>query len=70
MTRTVGTRDRTEIETDPQRAWHRGRELDRLLASTRLPYPRGVIRASHRVLNELDDQRALEMARRVNQRPD
>jgi hypothetical protein len=31
-----------------------------------MPWPRGVVRATHRVLNELDDRRALEMARRLN----
>lgn len=68
MTRLVGTRDRSDYEPDPQRAFHRGAQLDRQLASTRMPWPHGVIRATHQVLNELDDRRALETARRLNKR--
>jgi hypothetical protein len=37
-----------------------------MLASARLPRPRGITRASHRAMNALDDQRQLEVARRLN----
>ena len=66
MTRTVGTKHRTEFILDPAEAWHRGRLLDQMLAAASLPVPRGVRRASHRVFNQMDDQRQLAQARLVN----
>lgn len=66
MTRTVGQQQRTEFILDPVEAWHRGRQLDRMLAATRLPVVRGVLRAPHSTFNRLDDQRQLEIARRLN----
>ena len=66
MTRTVGTKHRTEFILDPAEAWHRGRKLDQMLAAASLPVPRGVRRASHRVFNQMDDQRQLAQARLVN----
>ena len=58
--------DRSEFEQDPEKAWRRGRALDRMLASARASGTRGVIRATHAELNQLDDARALEIARRLN----
>ncbi len=66
MTRIVGTQNRTEFILDPAEALRRGRQLDAMLASARLPRPRGVIRATHRAMNEMDDRRQLELARRLN----
>lgn len=66
MTRTVGTQIRCEFILDPVQAWHRGRELDGMLATTRLPVKRGVQRGSHRFFNEIDDLRQLEQARVLN----
>ena len=66
MTRTVGTKHRTEFILDPTEAWHRGRKLDQMLAAASLPVPRGVLRAFHRVFNQMDDQRQLAQARLVN----
>lgn len=66
MTRIVGTRDRTEFILDPVQALRHGRVLDAMLASARIPWPRGVTRATHRVMNELDDRRQLQAARRLN----
>ncbi len=66
MTRVVGNQDRDEFETDPVIAYRRGRSLDRLLADARLQVPRGVLRATHSVLNRLDDDRAVQAARRLN----
>ncbi len=68
MTRTVGDQPRNEFVLDPVEAWHRGRRLDQMLGAARLPVERGVIRAPHRVFNQLDDQRQLEIARRLNPR--
>ncbi len=66
MTRVVGNQDRDEFETDPVLAYRRGRALDRLLTNARTQAPRGVLRATHTVLNRLDDDRAVEAARRLN----
>ncbi|TFZ04871.1 hypothetical protein [Ramlibacter rhizophilus] len=69
MTRHVGTQPRSDYELDPERAWRRGLALDAMLASTRPPRTfKGVLRASHQRLNELDDQHAVEVARRLNRK--
>jgi hypothetical protein len=66
MTRIVGHSDRSEFVLEPAEALRRGRAVDALLSSARLPVRRAVIRATHRKLNELDDLRQLEAARRLN----
>lgn len=66
MTRIVGTQNRDEFILDPVEAWHRGRVLDQMLAGTRLPIKRGVMRAPHHVFNQMDDLRQLEQARLLN----
>lgn len=66
MTRTVGQQQRSEFILDPVEAWHRGRQLDRMLAAALAPIVRGVLRAPHSTFNRLDDQRQLEIARRLN----
>lgn len=66
MSRTVGHQDRTELILDPAEAWRRGRVLDAMLARTNPPRPRGVTHATHRAMNQADDARMLEMARRLN----
>lgn len=66
MTRVIGQRNRSEFVLDPAEALRLGRQLDAMLASARPHRPSGVLRASHRRLNELDDLRALELARRLN----
>jgi hypothetical protein len=66
MTRTVGTQNRSEFILDPVEAWHRGRALDNMLATTALPVKRGVLRAKHHIFNEIDDLRQLEQARVLN----
>jgi hypothetical protein len=68
MTRIVGRRDRSEWITDPSEAWRRGRRLDAMLSAARIAPPRGVLRADHRTMNRLDDERQLEAARRLNRR--
>jgi hypothetical protein len=68
MARTVGKQERNEFILDPAQALRRGRVLDRMLAGA-VPAPgRGVLRARHCVFNELDDQRRLQAARRLNAR--
>ncbi|MEO8024560.1 hypothetical protein [Polaromonas sp.] len=66
MTRIVGTQNRSEFILDPVEAWHRGRALDQMLATARIPVPHGVLRAPHRVFNEIDDARQLAQARLLN----
>ena len=66
MTRTVGRQDRTELILDPAEALRRGRVLDAMLAGLLPPRPRGVTRATHQAMNQADDARQLEVARRLN----
>ena len=66
MTRIVGNQNRGEFILDPAEALRRGAELDRMWPSLLPPRPRGVMRAPHRVFNEIDDLRQLEQARLLN----
>lgn len=68
MTRIVGTQNRSEFILDPLQALQRGRVLDAMLSSACVRPKRGVTRATHRVLNQLDDRRQVEAARRLNSR--
>jgi hypothetical protein len=68
MTRIVGNRNRSEFILDPAQALRQGRILDAMLAAAHSPRPRGVTRASHQTMNAVDDQRQLEIARRLNAR--
>ncbi len=65
--RLVGHRKAIDFESvaEPAEALQRGRALDAMLAATRLPVPRGAIRASHAEMNRLDDARQLQAARRI-----
>lgn len=64
----VGTQDRSEIELDTQVAWQRCRRLDVMLRSAQPPRPRGVWRLTHGQMNQLDFERQLAQAAKVNQR--
>ncbi|MEI6028851.1 MAG: hypothetical protein WCT47_19410 [Betaproteobacteria bacterium] len=66
MTRLVGSRNRSEFIADPAEALRLGRRLDAMLASAAPDRPRGVMRASHRLFNAMDDERQLITARRLN----
>ncbi|WP_156373579.1 hypothetical protein [Pseudorhodoferax sp. Leaf267] len=66
MTRTVGRQDRSELILDPAEALRRGRALDAMLAGLHAARPRGITRATHRTMNQADDARQLEIARRLN----
>ena len=66
MTRVVSSRERSEFILDPVEAWHRGRALDKMLAGARQSMPQGVLRASHRIFNDMDDRRQLDQARLLN----
>lgn len=66
MTRTVGQQQRTEFILDPAQALRRCRVLDAMLAQAMPAIPKGVMRAPHRILNQLDDARQLAIARRLN----
>jgi len=66
MVRIVGSQPREEFITDPAEAMRRGRRLDAMLVSALPSRPRGVLRARHEVLTQLDDERQLAAARRLN----
>jgi hypothetical protein len=66
MTRIVGHRDRSEFVLDPVDALRQGRVVDAMLAAAKPKAGRGVVRATHRKFNELDDLRQLVAARRLN----
>ena len=66
MARIVGTQDRTEFILDPVLALRRGVVLDRMGSALLSRHASGVMRAPHRVFNAMDDQRQLELARRLN----
>jgi hypothetical protein len=68
MTRIVGHRNRSEFVLDPAEALRQGGLVDAMLASSRPPVRKGVMRATHRKMNQLDDLRQLEAARRLNSR--
>ena len=68
MTRIVGDRNRSEFILDPAQALRQGNLVDAMLASARLPRQQGVLRATHRIMNGIDDQREIETARRLNGR--
>jgi hypothetical protein len=59
-------RSRTQIELDPLEAYRRGRILDAMLRSALLPIPRGVYRGTFATFNRMDDERMLQVARRLN----
>ena len=69
MTRIVGNRNRSEFVLDPATALRHGRAADAMLAAAMPNVARGVLRANHRKLNELDDLRQLAAARRINTSP-
>ena len=66
MTRIVGNQNRSEFILDPVQALRRGILLDQMWPALLPPRLRGVMRAPHRVFNEIDDQRQLEQARLLN----
>ena len=61
----IGTRDRDEIELNPQEAWRRARRLDAVFAKMMPPYPRGVTRATHAEFQRMDEARMVDAARRI-----
>ena len=65
MARVVGNLNRSPYIVDPAAALEAGRRVDSLLSSSNMPHPRGVFRAKHEVLNEMDDRRQLRAALRV-----
>lgn len=66
MTRTVGTQIRSEFILDPALAHRQGLKLDKLLSSANLPRLAGITRGPHQLMNRLDDEHALQMAKRLN----
>jgi hypothetical protein len=66
--RIVGQQNRSEFEPDPERAWRRGLALDAMLKGTLPPHPRGVFRGNHEFFNRMDDERARQVAARLNTR--
>lgn len=68
MVRVVGKQNRSEFILDPAQALARARVLDRMLARAAIPVERAVARLKHREMNQLDDRRQLQAARRLNSR--
>ena len=66
MTRTVGTKNRSEFILDPREALRLGEALDRMGPMLLALRPKGVTRATQRVFNAIDDARQLEQARLLN----
>lgn len=64
----VGTQNRSEIELDPQKAWQRGKVLDAMLRGATTPHPRGVWRLTHAQMNQMDFERQLAQAAKINSR--
>lgn len=64
--RIVGQQNRSHIELDPTRAYHRGRALDALLRNALPPIKRGVTRATHAMFNQIDAERMRAAAKRIN----
>ena len=62
----VGSKHRSEIETDPQQAWLRGKQLDAMLSVGAPARIRGVWRLTHAEMNRQDFERQLAQAARVN----
>jgi len=66
--RIIGSLNRSEIETDPCKAWRRARLLDAWLRAASPARPHGVTRATHDAMMQQDESRMLEAARRINRR--
>lgn len=64
--RIVGTKDRTEIELDPVKAYRRGMILDAMLSAAVPQRVRGVTRGTHAFFNHLDAERQAHSARTIN----
>lgn len=64
--RVVGQQYWSEFEPDPKKAWYRGVKLDAMLRGTLPPHPRGVFRGTHEYFNRMDDERARQIAARLN----
>jgi hypothetical protein len=62
----VGTQNRSEIELNPQRAWQRGKVLDAMLRGATTQHPRGVWRLTHAQMNQMDFERQLAQAAKIN----
>lgn len=65
--RIVGNLNRNEFELDPVKAYRRARELDRVLPRRVPEAERGVWRGSHAYFNQMDFERALRVARLLNE---
>ena len=64
--RIVGSQNRSEIELDPVKAFHRGLVLDRMMRGTLPPVARGVTRGTHDYFNRIDAARQVQAARALN----
>jgi hypothetical protein len=64
----VGTQNRSVIELDPQKAWQRGKVLDATLRGATTLHPRGVWRLTHAQMNQMDFERQLAQAAKINGR--
>lgn len=64
--RVIGNSNRSNIEPDPVKAYHRGIKLDAMLRAAVPPIERGVTRGTHATFNRIDDSRRIRMARKIN----
>lgn len=64
--RVVGNQERSDIEPDPIKAFHRGLALDAMMHGLLPPVERGVTRGTHAYFNRLDDARQTRAARALN----
>lgn len=64
--RIVGSKQRSEIELDPVKAYVRARSLDAMLRGATPPIERGVTRGTHEYFNRLDAARQIRAARALN----
>jgi hypothetical protein len=64
--RTVGEKNRSEIELDPVKAYRRGRAMDAILPGKTPSLKRGVTRGTHEYFNRIDAERQVRAARALN----
>lgn len=58
-------KDHSEFELDPEAVFHRGMVLDAVLRGALEPHPRGVFRGNFEYFDQLDMQRMIRAARKV-----
>ena len=62
----IGNLPRDEIVLDPLEALRRGRVLDLMLKGALPRVPRGVTRGTHAIFQAMDEQRMVNIAKKLN----